>query len=625
MDTESALLDAVRCHWGFQEFLPHQREAMLSLCDRRDCVVVLPTGGGKSLCFQVPAIIRGAALVVSPLISLMEDQVAALTQYAIPAAFLNSTLSAGESGSTMVRWRTGKLRLLYVAPERLLNGGFLNLLHVAPPEFIAVDEAHCISHWGHDFRPEYRQLGKLREHFPDIPIIALTATATEKVRNDIMEQLALREPNVLVGNFDRPNLHYRVERRHNRREQVEEILRAHAGKSGIVYCITRKDVEELSAYLHGRGLRVVAYHAGLEDDSRRKAQAAFTNEEVDAIVATVAFGMGIDRSNVRFVVHAGMPRSIETYQQETGRAGRDGLPAECVLLYSSGDRIKWQGILEKSADMALPEILQVQLRKLREMDRFASSHRCRRRALVEYFGQAYEKGNCGNCDVCVTGDLGVHPDSTVIAQKILSCVLRLRESYGTTYVTSVLRGETEKQVQPCHLGLSTFGLMKDTSTHVIRGWIEDCIVEELLYRAEGKYPVLKVSGKGWAVLSGKAQARISVSAPLVRGAAARVQKSERIRERAQRSEMQFSEQDRDLFESLRAMRGALARERKVPAYVILHDSTIAHLAKQRPKSFEALSRIPGIGSAKLAAYGECILKAIREFEVHLTSVSNGKV
>lgn len=607
---QQRLRDALKQYWGYEQFRPLQLEAVDAICTGRDALIVLPTGGGKSLCYQLPAIVLGRAVVVSPLISLMQDQVAALRQLGVQAAFLNSSLSQAEASQVMVQWRAGKLAVLYVAPERLLLSGFLNFLESAQPNFFAIDEAHCISHWGHDFRPEYRRLQMLRERFPHIPMCALTATATQSVRTDIIEQLGLRDAAVFVGDFDRPNLHYRVEKRRERREQIEEVLRSHTGSSGIVYCISRKDTESIAGYLNGRGFRAAAYHAGLSHETRRSVQRAFSNEEIDAVVATVAFGMGIDRSNVRFVIHAAMPCSIEHYQQETGRAGRDGLPSECVMLFSPGDIVKWRTILESDTESS-DEIVAIRRDKLREVSAFAQSLECRHAFLVRYFGQGWNKQSCGNCDCCSdSAPSAIHPESTIIAQKILSCLARLEQGYGAQYVVWVLRGESER-VQPVHCGLSTFGLLSNYAAGIVKGWLDECIVQGLVVRTDGTYPVLKLTPDGWAVMRGNKA--VGLSAPAPKGkAAGRPTKTERIQQHRQRTELALDAEDSELFEALRQMRYGLAKERGVPAYVIMPDSTLLNIVRARPQTIRDLEGVPGIGRAKLLSFGEDIIETVLE-------------
>jgi ATP-dependent DNA helicase RecQ len=606
------MLLALKRFWGYDQFLPNQLEAIRANCTGRDALVVLPTGGGKSMCYQLPAVCTGKAVVVSPLISLMQDQVVALRQVGISAAFLNSSLSAEEAGNVMRDWRAGRLKLLYIAPERLVMSGFLGFLESNPPVFFAVDEAHCISQWGHDFRPEYRMLRTVRERFPDTPMCALTATAGEQVRRDVIDQLALHDPAIIIGDFDRPNLHYRVERRSDRNAQVEEVLKAHAGKSGIVYCISRKDTESVASHLTSRGFRAAAYHAGLDHEVRREVQQAFSNEELDAVVATVAFGMGIDRSNVRFVIHAGLPGSIEHYQQETGRAGRDGLPAECVLLYSAADVMMRRRLIENNEDTP-DEERAARLFKLNEMARFASTIRCRHQTLVEYFGQTWRKESCGNCDVC-SGDMvsSVLPDGNVVVQKILSCVARLKEGYGAGYLISVLRGQTQ-DVQPVHCGLSTFGLLGEYPLRLLRGWIDECIGQMLLERTTDAYPVLRITAEGWRVMRGEKSAYLSAPVSSSRGRRSEGD-GERIRRHKRHAEVDMTPETLTLFEALRLMRAAIAKKKRVPAYVVLHDAALLGIAVKRPHSLEELEQVPGIGEAKLRQYGKMILGVVAQEE-----------
>lgn len=604
------LLKLLRQYWGYNSFRTDQYQAICAIDEGRDTLVVLPTGGGKSLCYQLPALARGRAIVISPLIALMHDQVNALQQLGINAEFINSTVSAETARQTFSRWARNDIALLYAAPERLLSEWFLDFLTSHPPSFFAIDEAHCISQWGHDFRPEYRRLQLLRSRFAGIPICALTATATHKVQQDIVQQANLKNPAIIVGDFDRPNLHYRVERRTSRRTQIEDVLQAHPDSGGIIYCQSRKDTETISTHLAGQGFRVAAYHAGMDADSRARVQEDFTAERLDAVVATVAFGMGIDRSNVRFIIHAAMPASIEHYQQETGRAGRDGLPAECVMLYSAGDPGKWRSLYENDP-AASPDQLAAKQARLREMDNFVTSGTCRHRLLVEYFGQTWNRGNCGNCDNCSDSGSGAakipHPDSTIIAQKILSCVVRLEQRYGMTYVIRVLRGETEN-VQPHHCELSTHGLLAGTSVAQLREWINELLSDDLLLRTETEYPVLNVTTKGWEVLRSQRDAVLSQALP----PAARPTRKDRVRQHKAHAALDLDEGQMQLFDALKKMRTELARERKIPAYMILHDSALVALACARPTDLEALADVPGIGVRKIEDYGEAILAVIDE-------------
>jgi ATP-dependent DNA helicase RecQ len=590
---------------------------MHAVLERRDSVIVLPTGGGKSLCFQAPAVVldaapaanephdvarrHGLALVVSPLISLMKDQVDGLRVDGVAAACLNSAQPAAERDRVMAALRADECRLLYVSPERLVgegSQGFRRFLQQCGVRFIAIDEAHCISQWGHDFRPEYRQLGRLRDEFPDAPFHAFTATATERVRNDIVDELRLRAPLVLVGSFDRPNLIYRVLRRGNLHSQLQQILNRHEDEAGIVYCTSRKEVEALAEWLQGEGHRAVPYHAGLDDGVRARNQDAFLDERADIAVATVAFGMGIDRSNVRFVVHAGAPRSPEHYQQESGRAGRDGLPAECVLIYSGSDFVRWRQMLEMNGEFS-----ESTRELLRDMERYAASTRCRHRALVQYFGERYERDSCGACDWCLK-ELDPVPDAGTLARKILSCVARVRQTWGVGQIVDVLMGRVNEKVQAAgHDRLSTFGLLRDESASTIRGYIEQLIGEGLLVRDGAPYPVLKLSGPGVSFLRGGESCVLYREVQPPKG---------RSRSRGEGAASYGG--DPELFDVLRAVRLALARERGVPPYVIFHDTTLRQMAERRPSTLDDLHDIYGVGARKAADFGDAFLDAIRTYK-----------
>ena len=476
------LSEILEKYWGYRSFRPLQREAMDAVLAGRDSLLVLPTGGGKSICFQAPALMTdGLAVVVSPLISLMKDQVDTLNGNGVAAACYNSAMPAEQKSEVARGIRDGKYRLLYVAPERLVGDGgdgFQNLLSSRPISFVAIDEAHCISQWGHDFRPEYRQMARLRERWPSISLHAYTATATARVRRDIIAQLGLRDATELVGSFDRPNLVYRVLARASLKAQILDVLERHRGQAGIVYCSSRKEVDALAQWLQDTGWRARPYHAGMPDDERHRNQDAFLNEEIDLMVATVAFGMGIDRSDVRFVIHAGAPQSLEHYQQESGRAGRDGLAAECVLIASGADFLKWRMMLEKNGELS-----EARKSLLRDMERYAASVGCRHKRLVSYFGETFSKDDCGACDYCL-GELEAVPDTVTVARKILSCVARVGQRFGAAHVTNVLRGSDSEQVRSRgHHELTVFGLMKDATIDELRGYIDQLLAHGLLQQA----------------------------------------------------------------------------------------------------------------------------------------------
>jgi len=610
--SEGAQLDAlrerVRKVWGYAELRPLQAEAMLASLAGRDALVVLATGGGKSLCYQAPALLRdGLTCVISPLISLMQDQIAGLLESGVEAAMLSSAQDGREKRDVYEKLAAGGVKLLFVAPERLVQPGFLAELGGFGLAALVVDEAHCISHWGHDFRPEYRRVGELRALRPDVPIQAFTATATPQVRRDIAAQLGLVEPLELVGDFDRPNLTYRFLPRGDTVAQVLAVIRRHPGEAGIVYCLRRSDVDALAASLAKAGVRCLPYHAGLDAATRKRNQERFLAEAVDVVVATIAFGMGIDRPDVRFVVHASLPKGVEQFAQETGRAGRDGLPSECVMLSSGADFHGWRSLAERSAAEAAalgtevePEERERALARLSEMYGFATSARCRHRFLVEHFGQKWERDACGACDVCL-GELAPLDDAQRVAQMVLSCVVRCGQRYGAQHVADVLRGaDTERVRSAGHAKLSTFGLLAGRPAREVRHTIDQLVGLGHLAVAPGQFPTLALTASGREVMAGRA--------PVALYALPATPKARRGARGAETGEAPAY--DERMFQRLRALRRRLAAERHVPPYLIFGDRTLQELAAAKPTSVDRLRGIRGIGEVKARDLGPLFVAEI---------------
>ena len=546
----ASLLPQLKKFWGYDSFRPLQAEAIDCVLRRRDSVTVLPTGAGKSLCFQLPALaFTGVGIVVSPLISLMKDQVDSLVNAGVAAAALNSSMTDADKQNVADRIRNKQLRLLYLAPERLNTESTLSFLKQNDISFFAIDEAHCISSWGHDFRPDYRGLGSLKQHFPGVGIHAFTATATPKVRQDIGVQLNLQDCKTLVGSFDRENLVYRVTPRSDLLTQLRTVIDRYPKQSGVIYCISRKEVESVSEMLNAVGHRTRPYHAGLSPEQRIKNQDAFINEEIEIVVATVAFGMGIDKSNVRYVIHAGMPKSLEAYQQESGRAGRDGLQSECLMLYSAGDFMMWKRMLDANNPAAEP--------LLEAISNYCSRPQCRHRSLVEYFGQSFEKENCGACDVC-NGELDNVDDALILSQKIISCVFRVDQRFGAGHVADVLTGSSNQQVKKFgHEKVSTYNLLGGMAKRSVRHYIDQLVGQDFLKVAPGQFPTLSITDRGREVLRGEIT-------PIL----FRAPESSKT---SMRPPNDFEGVDRDLFERLRELRSSIAAERRVPAYTVFHD------------------------------------------------------
>jgi ATP-dependent DNA helicase RecQ len=602
--TDTALAK-LRQVFGYDAFRGEQAAIVAHVTAGRDALVLMPTGGGKSLCYQLPSLLRaGCGVVISPLIALMQDQVEALRQLGVRAEYLNSTLDAAAAADVERRLLAGELDLLYVAPERLLTPRFLSLLDRAPIALFAIDEAHCVSQWGHDFRREYRELTLLHERWPDIPRIALTATADPPTQREIAERLQLEDARRFVSSFDRPNIRYTVVQKEQTRVQLRDFLSAHRGEAGIVYCLSRKKVEQTAAMLAELGFDALPYHAGLDAAVRAANQRRFLREDGVVIVATIAFGMGIDKPDVRFVAHVDLPKSIEGYYQETGRAGRDGEPAEAWLCHGLADVVLLKQMIEQSE--AGEERKRLERRKLDSLVGYCETMRCRRQVLLDNFGETYPQP-CGNCDNCLQP--AETWDATVAAQKALSCAYRTGQRFGAAHLIDILRGaDTERIRQFGHDRLSTYGVGADLDARAWRGVFRQLVAAGLFdVDAEG-YGSLRLTESSRAVLRGER------SVQLRKEAAPSKRERQRARTGAAASAAPHETMDADalsLFEALREMRARLAREQSVPAYVIFHDSTLRAIAQLRPESDDGLAHVAGIGASKLERYGGEVMAVVR--------------
>lgn len=600
---------ALKDTFGFTTFRPLQREIMEETLAGRDVLALLPTGGGKSLCYQLPALVRsGLTLVVSPLIALMKDQVDSLLENGVKAAYLNSSLSEDESKGTWRQLFRGEIKILYLSPERLLHEGMLDTLEQLKLEFVAVDEAHCISSWGHDFRPEYRALKAVRERFPQVPMLALTASATERVRHDIVEMLTLKNPKNFVASFNRPNLSYRIVPRLSPIKQILEILAGYKEESGIIYCLSRARTEAVALDLTKKGIKAEAYHAGLTADERARRQERFVKDETQVMVATIAFGMGIDKPDVRFVIHHDLPKNIESYYQETGRAGRDGLPSECVMLYSSSDAAKLRVFIDQLTD---PMEREVSSRQLSRLLQFAEGSECRRVSLLSYFGETYRDDSgepsfvCGACDNCLTPRQEV--DATEVAQKMISCVLRVQKhsgfSVGLNHIVDVLLGaQVEKIKKWGHDTLSTYGAGKGKTKAEWLYYGRELVTAGLLSINHQHFNTVEVTQEGLQALKDKRP--IHLRAPLVSSGLSAEKRKE------QRQRLGAVDYDEDIFNKLRLWRVGVAKEKGIPAYMVFSDATLQAVAAKRPKRFSDLRGISGIGEKKLELYGEAIIELL---------------
>ena len=592
-------LDLLRDTFGYAEFRGDQRAAIDSALAGRDSLVLMPTGGGKSLCFQIPALLRaGTGLVVSPLIALMEDQVGALRELGLDAAYLNSTLSGAEQHKVIARLESGELDLLYVAPERLMQVQTLEILRRARISLIAIDEAHCVSQWGHDFRPEYLQLSALADVFPDVPRMALTATATPATRKEIVERLALNRPDIYVSGFDRPNIRYSVQAKTDARAQLKAFLANHRGEAGIVYALTRKKVEQTAEWLRKEGFDALPYHAGLSAETRMENQRRFVTDDAVVIVATIAFGMGIDKPDVRFVAHIDLPKSVESYYQETGRAGRDGDPAEAWMIYGLADVVQLRQLVEASE--AGEERKWHERKKLDALLGWCEATECRRRPLLAYFGDTLE-ADCGNCDNCFAPPATY--DGTEAAQKLLSAVYRTGQRFGAAHVVDVLLGnETEKVTSYGHERLSVFGVGKEKPQNAWRSVIRQLVVQGYLRVDEERYGALVLTEASRPLLRGEIGVRLREDPQGPTRAKKKTKGTTALDE--------MTAGDRDLFERLRELRKQIAQEQGVPPYVIFHDATLMQMVNARPTRLDQLLELNGMGKTKLEKYGQAFLACL---------------
>ncbi len=592
------MLEQLKAYFGFDRFLPLQKEIITKVLAKRDTLVLMPTGGGKSLCYQLPALrFKGLTLVVSPLIALMKDQVDGLLANGVPAGLLNSTLTAQEANQVQDQARQGKIKILYVAPERLAISGFQRFLQSLDVSLIAIDEAHCISEWGHDFRPDYRNLKSLRKDFPGVPVIALTATATEPVREDIVNQLALDKPEIFISSFNRPNLTYTIQPKTEPLGSLLHLLEKHQGGSAIIYRFSRKATEETALELSERGFSALPYHAGLERDLRRETQEKFIRDQVQIVVATIAFGMGIDKPDVRLVVHYDLPKTVEGYYQETGRAGRDGLPSDCVLFYSYGDRSKQEYFISQIEDHDEREKAHT---KLEQVLALCDLQTCRRAYLMEYLGESWPETDCGGCDICLLPREEF--DATEIAQKILSAAVRTGERFGVNYLVDVLRGSANKAVRTKgHHELPVFGISRDVDADELKEMVRSLVTNGLLAQNGGDYPTLSVSQKGRKFLNDREKLTLT-----------RLKQTTPVQKTALAGDRETAYNTK-LFDELAALRLEIATDREVPAYQIFGNKSLQQMAFHMPQNEVEFSKISGVGDAKLRDFSERFLEVINEY------------
>ncbi len=596
-NNEQAMLDILKTVFGFQAFRPNQESIIKSILNKKDVFAVMPTGGGKSLCYQLPAqMMHGTTIVISPLISLMKDQVDAAFENGISAAFMNSSLNTQEIADIYRMLKYNKLKLLYIAPERFAMPHFLETLKTIPVSLFSIDEAHCISEWGHDFRPDYLSLSVIPKMFPGVPVAAFTATATLKVQEDIISKIGLRSPHIVRASFNRPNLFYQVIRKSKVDVQILEFLRSHHGEPGIIYRTTRDSVMDTADFLISKGIAAIPYHAGLTTEERTMNQEAFNRDEAQVIVATIAFGMGIDKSNVRFIIHADLPKNIESYYQETGRAGRDGELAHCILFFSRGDIPKIRYFIDQISD-DMEHIIAIE--KLNQMAGYASHNVCRRKQLLNFFGEEYPANNCGACDIC-SGNIEL-VDITTDAQILMSAISRTQQRFGTGYIIDIVTGADTKRIcEIRHNEIKTYGAGKHKDKKYWRFLVDELLAQGAMQVDGDRYPVLKLTKKGLDVLYGNEQITalkredIKAKKQVVKGSV-------------------YKEYDISLFEKLRVLRKNFAEEQQVPPYVIFSDKTLHEMCMYYPVTLSDMRRISGVGAAKLERYGEYFIREIQNY------------